>query len=329
MIEGSSSPSLILVLGSPRSGTTWLGKIFDSHPLVFYLHEPDTVIRTDALPYLPELDEVAAHREGAARYLDDLLRVRRPKAAASTPVFAKSYRWRWQDRLRALLIHGARVLSTAGARIGLPLDVDVPDLVRGDRRPQTVVLKSVSSLGRAPVFLEAVPSLRVVHIVRHPCSQIASRLRGRELGVLDTHTFVRSFARTRYAAGLELDETTIRGLPLEGQMACQWTIQNAMVHEALCSDPRYRLVLYEDLCRSPEGVARTLMEWCGLPWSHQTEGFLRTSTSGGSERYFGVIRDSQAEIGKWRRLLDEHQVASITDAVARTPLGRMVLERAG
>ena len=31
----------ILILGAPRSGTTWLAKIIDSHPDVLYRHEPD------------------------------------------------------------------------------------------------------------------------------------------------------------------------------------------------------------------------------------------------------------------------------------------------
>jgi hypothetical protein len=33
--------SVILVLGSPRAGTTWLAKIIDSHPNILYRHEPD------------------------------------------------------------------------------------------------------------------------------------------------------------------------------------------------------------------------------------------------------------------------------------------------
>src|SRR5580698_1469066 len=48
----------ILVLGAPRSGTTWLAKIIDSHPDVLYRHEPDETIAApspltpDSLPAL-------------------------------------------------------------------------------------------------------------------------------------------------------------------------------------------------------------------------------------------------------------------------------------
>jgi hypothetical protein len=31
----------ILVVGIPRSGTTWLARTIASHPLVRYVHEPD------------------------------------------------------------------------------------------------------------------------------------------------------------------------------------------------------------------------------------------------------------------------------------------------
>ena len=43
-----------LVFGLPRSGTTWLGKIFDSHPMTLYRHEPDSVERISGVPLLPD-----------------------------------------------------------------------------------------------------------------------------------------------------------------------------------------------------------------------------------------------------------------------------------
>jgi hypothetical protein len=97
----------ILLLGSPRSGTTWLGKILDSHPDVFYLHEPDTVQRSADLPYLLEAEDIEPHRAAAADYLASLGRVRQPKAAASLPVFPKRYRGPFQERLRHLWVYAA------------------------------------------------------------------------------------------------------------------------------------------------------------------------------------------------------------------------------
>jgi len=43
---------IILVFGMPRSGTTWLGKIFDSHMDLIYLHEPDSEIKLKGIPLL-------------------------------------------------------------------------------------------------------------------------------------------------------------------------------------------------------------------------------------------------------------------------------------
>ena len=40
----------ILAIGMPRSGTTWIGKILDSHPRTLYRHEPDTWRRLETIP---------------------------------------------------------------------------------------------------------------------------------------------------------------------------------------------------------------------------------------------------------------------------------------
>src|SRR5690348_2541774 len=72
------SESVILVVGSPRSGTTWLAKIIDSHPDVLYRHEPD--------------DFVPAGHKDALTELQLWLRERRLRAAAKRPRFRKSWR---------------------------------------------------------------------------------------------------------------------------------------------------------------------------------------------------------------------------------------------
>ena len=51
-------PEMIVIFGSPRSGTTWLGKLFDSHPDVFYLHEPDSILVDREIPFQVNEDEL-------------------------------------------------------------------------------------------------------------------------------------------------------------------------------------------------------------------------------------------------------------------------------
>src|SRR6185312_4530492 len=46
----------ILIFGLPRSGTTWIGKLFDSHPDTLYRHEPDSVRRL-SMPLFPEKED--------------------------------------------------------------------------------------------------------------------------------------------------------------------------------------------------------------------------------------------------------------------------------
>ncbi len=53
---------LVLVFGMPRSGTTWLGKIFDSHPETLYRHEPDAWGRLNAMPLLAQPDQAERFR---------------------------------------------------------------------------------------------------------------------------------------------------------------------------------------------------------------------------------------------------------------------------
>src|ERR1700760_3806926 len=82
---------VILILGAPRSGTSWLAKIIDSHPDVLYRHEPDTVLRNEVLPWMCGPDDIVKYRGEAESYLRQLIDVATLKSAGSLPIFRKRY----------------------------------------------------------------------------------------------------------------------------------------------------------------------------------------------------------------------------------------------
>src|SRR5690349_13785638 len=101
--RGDNGRCVIFVFGLPRSGTTWLAKIFDSHPDVLYRHEPDISVRGSELPRYCALDEVEPHLARTREYLERLAEVRSLKAAGPLPVFAKDHRSTPARLLRAAL----------------------------------------------------------------------------------------------------------------------------------------------------------------------------------------------------------------------------------
>ena len=75
----------VLIFGMPRSGTTWVGKIFDSHPEVMYLHEPDSVLRINDFPIFSTVD---TEKTILQSYMSRMLSIKNTKVY-NTQVFEK------------------------------------------------------------------------------------------------------------------------------------------------------------------------------------------------------------------------------------------------
>ena len=61
--QTSFPPKTVLIAGVGRSGTSWLGKILDSSPHVFYKPQPDDVSRDRTIRY-PSTEHVLPQRRG-------------------------------------------------------------------------------------------------------------------------------------------------------------------------------------------------------------------------------------------------------------------------
>ena len=174
--RGLSAPTLII--GATRSGTSWLGKIFDSHPNVLYRHEPDDVIRLKALPLVCPVEDIPRYVDAAQRYVARLTAVRQIKASGTWPVFAKQFQPFPAPFVRRALVLGVRAAQEVSPAADWPKRIAIPDLISGVRSQISYVVKSVSMLGNAALLAAALPESRIIAVYRHPCGHIASIKRG-------------------------------------------------------------------------------------------------------------------------------------------------------
>jgi hypothetical protein len=316
--------NVILVLGAPRSGTTWLAKVFDSHPDVIYRHEPDTILRSDRIPVICTSASPPTTPQEVHDYLARLLMVRNLKTTGSLPLFRKRFRRTSMEWLRTLTILGAK-FAARGIGSAKFSDITIPDFVNL-RQADTIsyVLKSVSARGRIRAFSENLPCSRIVFLIRHPCGQVASTLNG---------IAGRQFERTvPFAEVLLTDESRELGLTrimfekldLLEQCAWHWAILNQKAANDLPGPDRATTVRYEDLCAAPESGIRELFQFTGLNWNRQSARFVEKSTTADDGKgYYRITRNSLSAAQKWRTTLDKGSQQKIVDIAKQVPVGRM------
>ena len=314
---------LVLVLGAARSGTSWLGKIFDSHPDVLYRHEPDLALWERRLPFFIPEPDTDAYVTVAAEYVARLMHTPTFKASGQLPAFPKSYHTFGMQSLRTAMIEALRGVGAVSGSQRMRA-FPVPDLFRPDRHPHLrIVMKSVSAAGRARVFLKALPGMRLVFLLRHPCGQVASARRGFTQGkfVSGDPVLVHDVLSTPGGQRYGLTEDRLTAFGNTELLAWHWATTNELVLDAMSGHENARFVLYEDLCADPVEQTRDLFSFTGLDWNRQTENFIRRSTSfGGTERYFSVFRNAVASANRWRTELSEQDQRIVMDVVAQTSL---------
>ncbi len=170
---------MILLFGLPRSGTTWVGKILDSHPRTLYRHEPDSWRRIDA-PLAPSLEEMESYASTLTDYAQQVASMRGLKVSGKLPLFPKDYQSPWGFRTRQLWLLAVKV----GARYLPSLeDTTIPDMIRRpDQVKVEIVWKSIESAGRLGPLTQLLPDSCGILLIRHPCDYISSMLRGASKG---------------------------------------------------------------------------------------------------------------------------------------------------
>jgi hypothetical protein len=313
---------LILVFGMPRSGTTWLGKILDSHPDTLYRHEPDAGGTLDHVPWVAEKQQAELVGDALRAFVAGLPAMNSPKVAGSTPLFPKRY------CSPGRLIHHKASLWAAKIGERLMARVPVPCLASTSSLPDvTVVWKSVESLTRLGALVRAVQPCRVVVLLRHPCGQIASVMRGEGAGRFQHHYraaedygIFHHLLQTHSSRRHELTLDRLRAAHPVERLAWKWVLANETAIDGVRDVDGCTVIRYEEICANPTRGARELLDTCGLEWTEQTAEFVSQSTSEDRKRYYSVFKNPVRSANRWRAEMPPEHVELIYGVVRNSRL---------
>lgn len=324
-MRNASAPSpaeSVLLFGMPRSGTTWIGKTFDSHPQTLYLHEPDSRERIRGVPPVPPAAEYASHAAAVGEYLAQLRATRSAAVLGKLPLFDKAY---YPLGYRSYLL-AAVFANKAVGRFGCQFGIPDWRATRRTRAP-VVVWKSIESLGALPLILDGARGAVAIHILRHPCGYIDSVSRGEASGrfgsrvrASEDYGYLELLLRTEVAAKYRLTAASLRGLSAPERLAWRWVLINEKAWGELQQDPRYRIVEYEALCRAPQREYRALFDFAGLSFDPQTAAFLAASSAGDDADYYSVYKNAEAAANAWRNRIDAGTQAAVMAIIRQSAL---------
>jgi hypothetical protein len=324
--QEETGPAAILLLGMPRSGTTWLGQIFDSHPGTIVRHEPDTVHPTTAFPFVLSPEELEQHHAAAKHYLQHRLADRELRCVLGGHAFTKTFRHPVSHRLRQALMVAAKSLDTLAAG-RLERRLTIPDLVSASATALPI-LKSVDSPARTPMFARACPEYCFVYLIRHPCGVVGSKLRGAQLGKLPPGEAYSDWLRFTLARECGLQQHHLASWSQLEIAAWGWTLTNDFVLRTASSQPNVCLLSYDALCRDPLAMTQAVFANVGVSWSEQTADYLRSClrTDSTATAYYSTRQNPAAAAFRWQTELSAEEIDQIMSIAAHSKLCMTFLE---
>jgi hypothetical protein len=302
-------PKPILIVGLPRSGTTWTLRALASAAGTTALLEPDN---EDKYP-------AALHAKHAlGRY---------PVLQPGDRAFPYRDHWAWvmsgapEDRrarlARYLLAPGIERRIHEGRRD--PVTWLAGQVARTPRPGHAgehgrIIAKSIHAQ-LATEWLATEFDVEVLLLLRHPASVLASwletNLKDGRNATLERRPEIRSCYLERW------------GVPLPGRdpverMSWRIGLLTAAIEEAASHHPEWHLRTHERLCSDPTSEFRQLYADLHLDWSETSQSFLEDHNAPGSG--FVINRVASELSDSWRERLDDTQLAALRGALDLFPI---------
>ncbi len=294
-MDASATPPTILLLGPPRSGTTWVANVLALADGMRFVNEPDNEkiswlgrCYKRHVPRFPLLEVGDSPRDFAVLW----------QKAAVSPWAA------WLSR--SIFARALKAPDSFIAAKEKPFRPQTSSLTAQASPPKPVLIKSVHAVLCAEWVCSVAPIGHVVVVMRHPLAILAS---WRRLHMPDA---TRAFTLSEPVQQRVLGKVISVSGELEKQalhLAVLWRGLEAQVRR----NPQWIVIVHEDLCGDPTAKFRQLYEQLGLAFTPRVEAGIAARNREGSG--YKPVRLAGAEVGKWKKDFTDEQHKRATDVL--------------
>lgn len=283
------SKKLIIISGSPRSGSTWVGKVLAEHPKTHYVHEPFNIgIKRNISPFKYWMEGVFEnqpdnHLTNVKKYLKSFY--------AIDSNFLKS-------ELR-------KVINFNSFRKFIWTLIEL--------RQVTPILKDPIAFFALEWIYKNFPT-KIIITIRHPAAVVAS-LKQKGWGYDFQQMLDQPDLMNNYLSPLrvEIEEFASTRKTIVEQGALLWKTVYFVNKIYMKNYPSWFYVRNEDLSLDPFDQYEDMLNFTGLSTSQEVYDYVRKTTTArkGEETY--LVRDSKRNISKWKNILSEEEIAHIKE----------------
>ncbi|XP_069799036.1 carbohydrate sulfotransferase 4-like [Dendropsophus ebraccatus] len=307
----------VLLLSSWRSGSSFLGQIFNHHPNVFYLFEPARMVwvkfpkEKASILHYPVRDLFRSLFTCDVSPLHDYL----PNGGqyiSNLPFWSESWALCSQPACKALDLTEEYDRPTCFQRCGY---VPLKKMAESCEAHSHVVLKTVRVLDLGsllPLFRDPNLDLRVVHLIRDPRAVALSRINFRNLLNDEDLIVLRDYKEWENKKA-KPNVTQVMAKICKAQVAIYEFGRQAS--KAL--QGKYIMVRYEDLAREPLTMVEKIYKHTGLSLNKDLQKWVYNITHQQKPAQYGFMnfaKESMKMVQKWRKDLKHNVVLEIQDA---------------
>lgn len=299
----STMASKVLILAHGRSGSSYLGQIFNNHPDVFYMYEPLITLQVTTI------HDSKLYEQSAKRLLDDIFNcqfmqqteflafmshmpLNRFSSHVLTTPYCKSTR-RAKDNRTFFQCEDLDPLITS---LSCTLHKHVVVKVLTHRLAPFLEEDYLTTL------LNSNGNLKIIHLLRDPRAVIASLDR---VGWVFNRSVVKS-AWTNFSL-----------FSAYVQKFCTQMIQSLSF--ALSAEEkfheRYKILRYEDLIKTPMTVSQELFDFFGIRMTAEVKDYVtrssRTNNRRNTHAYSTIRNNVSSLIDSWRKQLSIEAVRTV------------------